>query len=948
VELEDLPELDVHCYCLVRVLLSLSRIDPEDPLQMKAEIEKGLPNKYKQLLRDSAHHWALTQRLLAALTNYKPEMAVDFASELNTVDRRDEAYREVLRVYTDRDPESIDLSFVEDVLSKIPEKGRRDWTFVRVLERFVEKGLFSEVPQVRQFIIDNFIGDIPEVLSPVERSLAYARSLQMMASVDNSKAVNGIFDEMVEAWSSIDKRWQQINVGFDLSAIIARDAPELANGMLEMARERRKDGPLAESVFAELYINTLRLAIRAFPDLIKGPDCLDERDRLVEAIGYIPSCFMQCRLLADLALRHHLSGEMKDFSEFVDREVISRLKSCEDDEAYARAVVDIAPCLFQYERTLMYEEIPRLPLSRQDEALGNVIAYLLSKRSIADPVDLESLNRQPDYVTALRICEVLEQMNSDSAIYTYLSCVVDRLLEQRSDKSEICRLIEREALTIAERLRDVVESKLPDSRNITQHNGYKIAAQASLAQLRAGSSQRYRYRASERWRRVAPPWEDIAQAARNIPNAADRALVMAWVAPKMYPSEPVLAHELLEEARSSIDEIPNIIDRAARLQALASSWEQVDDEESAKFLIEEGISILGSWEWDQTRDQVTGQLLELAHSLEPEFAASLTSTVDNPLIQYGLRQELASQDIKREPEKIPEREASDAGLQHLLGRSAHRLLKSFCSGKGLVKPERVISQWLHAVLGAQFKDAYEVMAWSIENELGKTRMRNAPVLSDIYGGMLDSLQMVLETGEILLSAEERVKELGWRSPTLPASLRLFPVGTRAEAIEALGDWLAMNAEVYVKIYDAYFDSTDLGILKHIPADVRVHILTSGKAQGKDFDTSAITQHYKDAWERISDLKPPETHVHVFGIKPSDERNRSWGESPIHQRYYITSEGGIEVGTSVSGLGSKDSHIRYLTSEEAAAIENEHVNRLLVNPPLHFKGERLIINTFTLR
>ena len=69
---------------------------------------------------------------------------------------------------------------------------------------------------------------------------------------------------------------------------------------------------------------------------------------------------------------------------------------------------------------------------------------------------------------------------------------------------------------------------------------------------------------------------------------------------------------------------------------------------------------------------------------------------------------------------------------------------------------------------------------------------------------------------------------------------------------------------------------------------------------------------------------------------------------MHDRYYITTaECGIEIGTSESGLGRKESYIRTLDPDEAVAIETERIDRLIASPPLQFKGERLIIRTFTL-
>ncbi len=930
--LDDLSELDTRCYCFVRILLALPSVDPSDS-GLVSEVERRLAEDYQILLDGSADHLTSTRRILRALTNYKPEMAVEFAGKLNTLKRRDKAFSEILRVYASHDPDSIDLSFVEDVLARISEKEQRDLAFVRMLESFVDKDMFKRIPQSR-----HFISRIPELHDPTGQSFAYARSLQMMASADDSRATQELFNNVVEAWSKIDEKWQKVQTGFDLVAIIAGSAPELAQKMLDQTRAERRTTPLAENIFAGLYINTLQLAIRAFSDIIKGQDYVTMRGKLIEAISRVPSCSVQCKLLAGLALRHYLAGNEQDFRKLVKENVLEALNNCQDAEARDWATIQIAPCLFQYERNLLKDELLQLSPSRRDEALSKVVVYLLSGRPMDDPVDLDSLTVPVDYIHALQTCEVLEQMSTDSDIYGLFSRLVATLVKQGTRNREECIFIEKNALSIAKRLQKI-STKFPDRNNI-QHKGYWVAAQASIARIRAGAAQRSPYRASEQWENVALSCVDIAQAARAIPNAADKALVMAWVGAEIYRSEPALACELLEEAKECIEKIPNLIDRGARLHALAEAWQKADDKESAKFFLKEAMSILEGWRWDRARDQITGQILQLAHSLDSEFAASLTSIVDNSFIEHSLEQDLAASDLQVQPSKIRDQEQDVEELQHILSRASLHLLRSLCSGKGLIQPESLVGEWTHSAIDARIEEVHRIFAWSIENDLARTQKLKAPALSDIYFGLLDSLQLIWLIGEMLLGAER--DEFRQRNPAMPSNLQLFSVGSRDEALAALQDWLRENADSYLKIHDPYFTAADLEILKCIPTDVRVYILTSWLAQevrASDIDT--VQRRYKDAWARISDQQPPETHVYILGIK-------STRESPMHDRYYISAgDRGIEIGTSRSGLGKKDSYIRILDPDEVAVIEADRINRLLVSPPSHFKGEQLIIRTFTL-
>jgi len=934
-DLDGIPESDTACYCLARILLGLPNIDPTDH-RLEKEVAERLINEYRTLLEGSARHLTLTRRLSGALTKYKPDMAVEFASQLNTRDRRDMAYREILRACTDQEPKDIDLDFVDDVLARISETERRDWTLARILERFARKDMFAHVAEARRFM-----DKIADMRDPRHRSYAYAYCSQMMASAGKTNAARRLVGRVVEAWSTIDQKWDKVRIGFELVGIIAQYTPEEASDLLEQTRQERATTPLAEEMFAELYVGTIKLAIRTFSDTLKAQEYAAQLERLIEAIHRIPSCAVQSELLAALAMRMYLAGKQHDFELLVKEGVLKALETCEDAEARAQTVIKIAPCLFRYERNLMTEEILQLSSSRQDEALREVVAHLLSGRPPDDPVDLDSLNVETEYVDARRACEVIEQMNSDSAIYSHLYSLVDALVQkdpQRPER-ERCNLVERQALTIAQELGKIARSRLPDTNNI-QHDGYKISAQACIARLRESTAQRFPLRATERWREVAPPWPEIAARAQEVPNLADRALVMTWAGQAMYRSHPELGTKMLEGAKDCIYAVRNIIDRADRLRALAEAWKHADDKASAKFLLEEAMSILEAWTWDHTRDRVTGSILKLAHALDPEFAASLTSYVDNPIIEGALKQDLAARELQRGPDKITSQEPDIDEIGRVLGQAAWRLLRSFCSGKGYAQRETVVGQWVHTATDAEFDDAYKVMAWSIENNLARAKEVSAPTLSDIYDGLLDSLQLIYRIGETLLLVEERAKAAPSKTPALPAGLEFLPVGAGPQGVLFLQKWLMENARSYVKLYDPYFTAAELDVLKHISPDTRVDVVTSWKAQEVSPGDPAIEARYRNAWDRISDQRPPETHIHIVGI-------RSSGESPMHDRYIITDEAGLQLGTSLSGLGRKDTYIRPLDADEASGVEQKVIDPLLLGYHRQYKGERLTVRTFTL-
>lgn len=70
------------------------------------------------------------------------------------------------------------------------------------------------------------------------------------------------------------------------------------------------------------------------------------------------------------------------------------------------------------------------------------------------------------------------------------------------------------------------------------------------------------------------------------------------------------------------------------------------------------------------------------------------------------------------------------------------------------------------------------------------------------------------------------------------------------------------------------------------------------------------EEYRRCWvQNVSVHSPPDTEIVLFGVAPN-------GESAIHDRWILSGEKGLRLGTSINSLGMKLSEISILNSEEA--------------------------------
>jgi hypothetical protein len=242
--------------------------------------------------------------------------------------------------------------------------------------------------------------------------------------------------------------------------------------------------------------------------------------------------------------------------------------------------------------------------------------------------------------------------------------------------------------------------------------------------------------------------------------------------------------------------------------------------------------------------------------------------------------------------------------------------------------------------------AYSILAWIIENgvkRLAKTDQAETHLLP-----LFDSVILGAElAGRIITKSLGRSRSVKTYASNSAGEFKrtiIVNPGERDKVMEVVKQWMAEAVGDYLKISDPYFGIHDLEllrILRSIKPNCSVHILTSKKQQLNDGLTSPWEDAYRTHWRlNISDQDPPNTEIIIVG-------NEKQGASPIHDRWWVTNEGGLCMGTSFNSLGiTKSSELRVVPAFEAEQREKEidkYLNRLI----REFKSDRLFYSSFTL-
>lgn len=407
------PDLDARCYGIVRILISLAEMDPEDKERFRESIERRLISEFDALLAGSADQFAVTRRILRALTNYDPDMALDLAAKLNTEARRDEAFNEVLSVGI-HTRGSTDPAWIRGLVARIVDEERRDVSLVNVVRHFAERGLFESQPSLR-----SFLQDVEALIDPRDRCIALAHVIASLVSEASAAFKTHLSERLTSSLEEVDELWDLVDLGFWLSSTVASTSPELGRSLSARAKQEVSKTPLADPAFARMYLDCVRLVIRAFAGVVPFSSNLDQQlHRILAAVALVPSHGYQARLLSDLALRLLSKDQPQPFRRIVADEVLPRLENCRNKYARTVTLIWTCPALYEHDPSWTLEQLRQIGSPYRGRALAKLTAYLLSDKPPTDEVDLDGLKGDLDARKARRVTDVLSEVGEDGSLWS--------------------------------------------------------------------------------------------------------------------------------------------------------------------------------------------------------------------------------------------------------------------------------------------------------------------------------------------------------------------------------------------------------------------------------------------------------------------------------------------------------------------------------------------------
>jgi len=919
-EIQQMPlDVDVACYCYARLLITNSALDPDDTHDLKRDMRKSLDDKFLQVLESSADQLEITERTLRALTLVDPLLAITYAGMLNMRERREEGYKIVAEAYVRQDQQPVQETIIARCIADISNIDRRD-TAVRDIA--IEARITGKMNNAT--LRDQLIRFAEEVKDPIKKCQSLAHIIGGLSPASDMALLDTLFNLLVEAWHSIDITWIRVEAAFDLVDVIAKSSQSYATELYDAAKELRNTSAVASQSIGTIYYETLELATRlaGYMDLTKE-DAQGVWRQLLSAITIVPSKLLQARLLALSALGQLRNGDKKTFDEMIRSRVLPVLHSAPQSELYEQVLVDGALAVFEYSQEEAKNLLSKLSYESRNHAWSLIALHVIRNTNLGDPTDSNPPNVSIDQQIVNKVLFILDNVDRDQSV----SYVATMLAHEIEDPTSY--LNETQKLDTLVKLESLVTAKLPDVSNIT-HAGYKLICLAAIERARRIVAKRSKPLLKKN--QVA-----ILLEVEKIPNVADRAFVMARVAEEFRDFAPEDAEALLAQAAQVCITIPNVKDRIGRLETVTQSYAKLNKSSEAKTAIRMAVQFAQSLE-DTERDQVLASIIETAHQFDPELAAQLTEKIEEAPTREEIEKVMASLDLAKSPNKLQGVYAKYSEDDEVLLQASRKMLKSVMDRKGASHPTNVLVDWLSCVGRVEFATALTITQWFLETSIRQAAisMRNQ-VSTSVVTTILQNLLLLEQVGGLVSFLSTLPPNIRENLGGLSLATKVFRVGERDHAIRWIEDWLQTNVHEYVKICDPYFDFDQLWVLKSIPTNVEVKIVTTGEQLGLKRNSKSDTNLYDrdrlkqeksrlasqldNAWKSISQHASPPTlfviHSTVFG---ADEE--------FHDRFITTANAGLSIGSSLNGLGNKEFAITILGTADVQHVEEEYIDRRL--------------------
>lgn len=874
--------------------------------RMKEDLKNKKEEWFSELVKYTANQFEVLKEALLFESEYDVKNALSWCKRINTGYRRSEAIGFVLSNFcSTAEPGdkkiTIDELCMEARKIKIPQ--HRDECIGLIID-YLEKDAGASKNDFKKTIKLALRSKSNSNLCKFSsRLINAAYHAEINLPEQESKLESSLF----EAWNGLDGDCLRIDHAFRISNVLAKKSERLTNDYMNHAIKLRREATIDNEEVLQAYSASIDLQIRTMYFLVKN-DVYEEEDviHLLEEINKTPSIVGRAKHLSRLVSIFQKNGLDSEAKAIIQSHVLPLLDGMRSNLStqYAACVYYTSPVVYKFNQVSfksLVEPVRSHDINFSDRILSRCLVYLLSDCILGDPFDaVKNHEYNIAYPDIESILDIISQMRDDSIAYYHLSevaRVVKNLKRKRSlSEAQINNLISKFNEQIG---------FFPKEHGI-EHNGYIVCVKALVLFLEENKN--------------ASSWQALLDEAMHIPNISDRAYVIAELAGFMPSSLTQEKKDAFETSFELVETIPSFLDRLSRYEYLAELSKRTDKSFAKKSL--KNAFLLSAYEDSEELTQRRLALIDAAYGIDEDFPDTLSAVYnDDPARKKILEKNIREKKKVAEEKKKFDPEVSEIGKDYYTEKYADMawqlLGKLNASNHPPIKTTR-FHTFLKGVSKYDYEGMYPLLSYYV-HMLGEKYQGRANAQKFIRP-IFDVFKVCAFSFSKIYNFETTVrnKAIGGESKKSIA----VDFDEMEKAVDFMKCWVNELNGYDLFIFDPYFSLEDLRFIGDAISkdpDFNIKIMTSIKQKNNIASACGgdISEGIVGFWEEnISTGEMPEVELLFAGAASLD-----W-ELPIHDRWWLSEDTGVTIGTSMNGVGKRLSVLSRLDSNETAEIEQK--------------------------
>ena len=927
--LEGIDTLETRATSFAWCLAELYAFDAvgllDEYSQFRELVEEGLTEAVSLAIDAGADQFTILQAALDPLALFLPERALAIAKSLNTANSRNNALIHMVEVLCEASVVDPDYDLLLDLLDLVDSGRLLDTAIAAVATRLGES-------------IKNGSATNQHIAGVLQRLYQCASASERSECLGTIAAALGEETQQEDVYSTIADRLRydfarigiprlRYTVGCKLVVLLRGPCPSLAGEIFGLFSVNNEVSRVGENVDEGCFF-TLDLLAKATSALAQAGLLQDEDiQRMREMISQAGDPPLRLNLSANLAFFFWREQMQAQFATVVNEDIWPTLANLdtEDKSSIYIAWAQAYAVVWLENRDRARAAVADFPRSQKDHCIWTLCLTLLHKQPVGEPFDGNARRSAfvltyPDIRNLIQLCEELED---DSMIFSVCEGIADQIAPRNSS----ARITRNQKAEIGRLITEMAERRLPIPSGV-QHEGYQIVCKAQALRIVGGSRE---------------TWRTLVDSARQLRNTADQAYVLALLASYLPNTLRKLRPKLFAEAEAIVDGLTSVEDRYQRYSAIVHRGMDTDKPMASRVMRKAFRTVTTSS--DSKNPARETQLVDLAYRLDSELPMQLALLYDDDpareKYQQRARRQLARQDLKREIVH----QGGDIDLRNRhnepnLAVAAWQALGTLNAGRLVAVDIARIRDMIACASNYPLQTSYPMYSWVLSNVAGKYAKtpQATQYVRDMFEGLLKGAHFffaITGTGERLEFNPE------WSERGTDEAHAVIGVGEREKGIKFLRDWMEKSVEEYITIVDPYFGPEDLWAVRlvmEINPQVVVRIVTR-RPPDDSAEEAATSQTYGSAWRSLCDQAPPRTEIIRVGLVQSSK-------IPFHDRWVLTKDTGIRLGTSLNSIGNRLSEISALGGEDLERVRFA-VEGFLTRTVRELGEERLVYELFEL-